>query len=106
MGGYFGFWLANELKLPCLLFNPAIADTAHDSTSPDYNSPARMAVIGDKDTVINPEISFNFLKSCEKYADFQKIIFCSWLAHQIDFDTFDEMTAWSVKNLKRLGYYH
>ena len=64
----------------------------------DFRCPLRMVVLGEKDDVINPEENKVFFAKQEHNNLIQKVLTCSWLAHSIDFQTFDEMVFWSVRN--------
>ena len=93
-GGYKGYWLGQELGLPQLLFNPAVAvrdirsdvgyDIAEDKMLTSY------VVIGQQDETVLPKGTLNFFKN-KKNA---RVIVCQWLAHQIDLQTFKECVNW------------
>lgn len=105
MGGFLAYWLAEELGIPCLLFNPALNIKILKNKFPLIESlycPARFVVLGAKDDVINPEENINYLRNKNRENLVQKIITCEWLGHQVDHQTFDEMLGWSLENINRL----
>lgn len=92
MGGFLGFWLAEKHQLPCLLFNPAVAER---SVSMEYQQqlngcPRRLVVLGAKDDVVNPQQTAEFLTDLDTTATYQRVVWCNNLAHQIDINTFTE----------------
>ncbi len=100
-GGMLAYWLGEEIGLPVLLFNPAMVYQSVSVKIPEINNflcPLRMVVIGDQDDLIDPEKNKAFFKAKERNDLNQKVIGCSWLGHSIDFQTFDEMVFWAVKN--------
>lgn len=104
-GGFLGYWLAEDLGLSCLLFNPAMAyRTELEMHIPEISNlkcPARFVVLGVDDDVVDPVANARFMKENERNNIFQKVISCHWLGHQIDFDTFDMMVGWAVSLLKK-----
>lgn len=106
LGGFYAYWLAEELGLPCLLFNPALANRSLDAITPQLkqlNCPARYVVIGAGDEVIEPQGSLDFLERAKRRNIIQKVMVCQWLAHRIDFNTFREMVNWSLENIYRIA---
>lgn len=105
LGGYLGNTLAEDLGLPCLLFNPAMhyTDVFYSKIPVIENPecPARYIVLGMNDSNINPNYTLKVFaeKGC-KGTD-QRILICHWLGHEIDFRTFDEMVNWAVRSLKK-----
>jgi uncharacterized protein len=104
LGGFLAYWLAEELGLPCLLFNPAMnySDTLMDYI-PEFEQrfcPARFVVIGAIDETVNPKENIRFFNSIDDGESFQRMIICQWLEHQIDFDTFDEMVHWALRSYR------
>ncbi len=104
LGGYLGYWIAEDLGLPCLLFNPAmIYDDVFYSKIPaieDPKCPSRYVVLGAKDKTLKPKDTIKFLKANKREDLNQQTITCEWLGHQIDYKTFDEMVNWAVNSLK------
>ncbi len=95
LGGYLGFWLAEEFGLPCLLFNPAIGLRSIELNIEVDNRacPYRLIVIGEKDDVVIPKTTLLFLKKHKSDHCKQRIVICNDLAHQIDLDTFKEFVV-------------
>jgi len=103
-GGYLGYWLAEDLGLPCLLFNPAMAyKTELEMNIPEIlnlKCPERYVVLGVNDDVVDPLANAKFMKNNDRKNIIQKVISCHWLGHQIDFDTFEMMVKWTVNTIK------
>lgn len=101
LGGYLAFWLAEDLGLPCLLFNPAMSYSEQMSEYiPEIEQgkcPARFVVIGRWDDVVDPRENIRFFRNLENDDCYQRVIVCEWLGHQIDFQSFGELVAWAAK---------
>jgi uncharacterized protein len=102
LGGYLAHWLAEDLGLPCLLFNPAMSyiDTL-DEYMPEITNrlcPARFVVIGAFDDTVNPDENIRFYREQDDGECYQRVLVCEWLEHQIDFVTFEEMIHWALKS--------
>ncbi|MEM6262201.1 MAG: YqiA/YcfP family alpha/beta fold hydrolase [Bacteroidota bacterium] len=97
-GGFLGFWIAETLGLPCLLFNPALYFDNIPLTFDKNvaNCPARFVVLGDQDERVDPNLNWTFLKEVERPSCHQRVTRCQWLAHQIDLETFDESVRWAL----------
>ena len=99
MGGFLAYWLAEDLGLPCLLFNPAMSYMDELMPHlPEINNrlcPARFVVIGAHDESVDPQKNTQFFRSVERPSCHQRVVVCEWLAHQIDFNTFEEMVGWA-----------
>lgn len=104
LGGYLGYLLAEEMGLPCLLFNPTMHYTdVFYSKMPEIkelNCPTRYIVLGGKDKEVDPVENLYHFKKLERKGLEQLIISCEWLGHRIDFMTFDEMVNWAVYSTK------
>jgi len=107
LGGYLGYWLAEDTGIPCLLLNPAMEYTdvfySKIPTIEEYKCPARFIVLGAKDDSVDSKKSLKFFKAKEKEIPVQRIVTCDWLGHKIDFDTFGGMVNWAVYSIKKLG---
>lgn len=105
LGGYIGNTLAEDLGIPCLLFNPAMhyTDVFYSKIPVIENPvcPARYIVLGENDANINPIYTLKIFRERAKSTD-QRIITSHWLGHEIDLRTFDEMIHWALYNLNRL----
>ena len=104
LGGYLANVLADDLGLPCLLFNPAMnyTDVFYSKIPVIENPqcPSRFVVLGCQDASINPTlIKRNFDE--QKGNTDQRIITCQWLTHDVDLRTFDEMVHWALYHLKK-----
>ncbi len=98
LGGLLGFWLAEELGLPCLLFNPAVAygkELAHIEVANTLGCPQRWVVIGSEDEVVDPEISWQYFADIAEKSISQQVIWWQGLGHQIDLNTFRAAQRWA-----------
>jgi len=104
MGGLMGYWLGEDLGLPCLLFNPAMTYLEelkpHLPEISNHRCPACFVVIGAHDKSVNPEDNISFFRHAERTNCHQRVVVCEWLAHQIDFSTFEEMVSWALKSFQ------
>jgi len=104
LGGYIGNVIAEDLGIPCLLFNPSqnFTDVFYSKIPviEEPKCPARYIVLGANDSTSNPILTAaKFLEKDNDTID-QRIITCHWLAHKIDFRTFEEMVNWAVVSMK------
>lgn len=100
-GGMLAYWLGEDMGIPVLLFNPAMVYQSVQVEIPvikEGSCPLRLVVLGEKDNLINPRENKIYFSKKERNGLTQKILVCSWLEHSIDFQTFDEMIFWAVKN--------
>jgi predicted esterase YcpF (UPF0227 family) len=103
LGGFLGYWLAQDLGLPCLLFNPAMNYIELNEYMPEITNrlcPARFVVIGAHDETVDPEENIDWFRNIDDGECYQRVVVCDWLEHQIDFTTFEEMTTWALKSYK------
>jgi uncharacterized protein len=104
LGGYIGNALAEDLGLPCLLFNPAMHYTeVFYSKIPLIEKPecpARFIVLGQTDATINPNYTLKVFAERISKTTYQRIVTCHWLGHEIDFSTFAEMINWAIYSMK------
>ncbi|MCF8366093.1 MAG: hypothetical protein K9H16_09940 [Bacteroidales bacterium] len=104
LGGYIAYWLAQDLGLPCLLFNPAMSyrDSLDEHLPEIINRlcPARFVVIGAFDDIVEPEDSINYFRDQDDGECYQRVLVCEWLEHQIDFNSFEELLCWALKSFK------
>ncbi|MCF8234270.1 MAG: hypothetical protein K9G67_04995 [Bacteroidales bacterium] len=105
LGGSLAYWLAEDLGLPCLLFNPAMdIDKDVGLKIPKITKrecPMRFVVLGESDDSVDPLKNLSYFRERERDGLDQKVLTCHWLGHQIDFDTFGGMVSWFVHGLKR-----
>lgn len=104
LGGYFAYWLAEELGLPCLLLNPAMTI---DRTLPlaithvnERNCPFRYVAIGAKDNIIDPVRNLEFFREADRATVKQRVITCDWMYHVIDFESFATLLDWSLSGIR------
>ena len=94
-GGLLGFWLAQHLGLPALLFNPPLYKSefiqrpALKTTAPAFFC---QIIQGARDEVVSPEETRDYLQAEVKEAYYAIEILDS-LAHQIDMATFRQTCA-------------
>ena len=109
LGGYIGNVLAEDLGIPCLLFNPAMHYTdVFYSKIPVIEKPkcpARYVVLGHNDPTVNPHYSLKVFGTVKPKNIDQRIITCHWLGHQVDQRTFKEMLNWAIHNMKEMGFW-
>lgn len=103
LGGYIGNILAEDLGLPCLLFNPAMHYTdVFYSRMPvveEKKCPARYIVLGHNDPTINPLYTQHVFEAANLETVDQRMLTCHWLGHEIDVRSFAEMVQWALYNL-------
>ena len=63
-----------------------------------FNCPMRIVVLGEQDDVVDPVKNKQFFFSKQRKDLTQKVLSCSWLGHSIDFQTYEEMTFFAVRN--------
>ncbi|MEN8120775.1 MAG: YqiA/YcfP family alpha/beta fold hydrolase [Bacteroidota bacterium] len=100
-GGMLGYWLSEELGISALLFNPAMVYQSVQVDLPKIENlkcPMRIVVLGEQDDVVDPVKNKQFFGSKQRDGLIQKVLSCSWLGHSIDFQTFEEMTFFAVRN--------
>jgi uncharacterized protein len=104
LGGYIGNTLAEDLGVPCLLFNPAMHYTdVFYSKMPLIEKPecpARFIVLGQNDATINPNYTLKVFSERNSKPAYQRIVTCHWLGHEIDVVTFAEMINWAMYAMK------
>jgi len=85
LGGFLGYWLAEEHKLPCLLFNPALGTrNINLEVNRNYNQcPKRIIVLGEQDEIVSPYFTIEFLRPKNIKNTKQEIILNSTMEHRI-----------------------
>ena len=92
MGGFTGYYLANELQVPALLFNPALAYRSVHQDIPNLvktKSGFKYLVLGAKDEIVKPKDTLEFIGNSlgmDKY----RIDIRQDLAHRIPVNIFEE----------------
>ena len=101
LGGYFAYWLGQELDIPQLLFNPAMPFRSVNVPGVDAigeeATPSKV-VLGAQDDIMPANLNQAFFSS----RDHARVITCSWLGHQIDLETFEEMVRWAGLGTKNV----
>lgn len=104
LGGYFAYWLAEELGLPCLLLNPAMTI---DRTLPlaithvkELLCPLRYVAIGANDNIIDPVRNLEVFRQANRKSIKQRVITCDWMHHVIDLESFAAFLGWSLSGIK------
>ena len=100
MGGYFAFEMAREINCPAILFNPAL----HSRTmEPDMTGheigkfkPDIKLILGEKDTVINPEKTLEFITQ-NKLENINYTLLD--IEHQIPYKVFRDVVEEWIENL-------
>ena len=92
LGGFLGYWLAEENKLPCLLFNPALGmRTISIEINRNFNQcPKRIIVLGEQDEVVAPYSTMDYLRPKTKSNTKQEIILNSEMEHRIHEKDFEK----------------
>lgn len=99
LGGMLGFWLAEELGLPCLLLNPAVYIAPREAKIPTEMSrkcPKRYVLLGDEDDIVDPNYTWDFFTQNRNQVPHQRIIRQQGLGHLIDEPTFEEAVRWAI----------
>ena len=105
MGGFIGFWLAQDLQLAALLYNPALYFESLQPFIPEIktiSNPPLFFCLGEKDKRVNPDEVKKYLAHINPSGETIKIINASWLEHGIDLTTFRSMTAWFLAETKKV----
>jgi uncharacterized protein len=102
-GGFMGFWLAEDLGLPCLLTNPSLSLRAKKKVSPAVSQlacPLCMVVLGGKDELVNPQRSLQFFEQDARPNKITHIQFLPEEDHRLPLPVFTQMVAWALEKLK------
>lgn len=105
MGGFIGYWIAQDLQLAALLFNPALyfkSVQAHIPQISNSQNPPLFVCLGERDERVNPILVRDYLLERNQNQENLKTVSCSWLAHGIDLSTFASMSAWFLKEVENL----
>lgn len=103
LGGFIGFWLAKDLGIPALLFNPALYFENMQGFIPEVDPLAiseTYICLGENDPQVNPLEVKKYLEKLNPTQAHLKIILASWLKHGIDLTTFRSMTSWFIEEEK------
>jgi uncharacterized protein len=102
-GGFMGYWLAEELGLPCLLINPSVSLRAKKKVSPAVSQlvcPICLVVLGGKDELVNPHRSMQFFEVVARPDKITHIQFLPEEVHSLPLSTFRDMVEWALKLVK------
>ncbi len=103
LGGFIGFWLAKDLNIPALLFNPALYFEPMQAFIPKVDCdkiPPIYVCLGEKDTQVNPADVRKYIEELNPTLQKLKIVSASWLQHGIDLTTFKSMISWFLSEQK------
>jgi hypothetical protein len=93
LGGYTAFWLSQELNIPTLLFNPALAFQSIDPglvlKNMNISNTQQTIFLGMKDETVNPQSTINWLKRNHIF-DKVTLIENPTNSHQISLSVFKE----------------
>lgn len=104
-GGFMGYWLSEELGLPCLLMNPQLSLSTHKQTKPPiqkYISPLSCIALGTNDRLVNADRSLLYIEKYKSPESVVKIKMLDEIGHWLDMDTFSEVLNWSLQEIKKL----
>lgn len=103
-GGFMGFWLSEELGLPCLLLNPAVSLRGKNKTKPKgmtkLTSKLCMVTVGDQDSQIDHQRTLKFMDKDRREG---KVILTKVMAdegHGFSMKAFREILEWGLASLK------
>lgn len=104
-GGFLGFWLSEELGLPCLLLNPAVSLRGKRKTKPNLNqeiSKLCLVAVGGLDDKIDPQRTLKFMEKDKREG---KTILTKLYPnenHGFTMETFEEILIWALEEVKKL----
>lgn len=107
LGGFWAFWLSEDLGLPCLLLNPAVSLRLKTKTKPNIrqlNSKLCMVALGDQDEQIDHKRTLMFM---DKDRRNDKTILTKVIAgegHEFSLQAFEAILCWGLDHLIDLGY--
>ena len=102
LGGLLGYWLAEDLGVPALLYNPAFQFKHFPLKIPKVyvaEGVRKFVVLGQRDQTVLPSDTVKFCAESKFPHDF-RIVTCHWLGHEIDLATFREMSVWALASLE------
>lgn len=101
MGGFAGYYIAEALQRPALLFNPALAYRSVEQEIPIIENPfsnLKQVVLGAKDETIDPKSTLGFLANSIGIDEYE-IKIRQDLAHRIPEEIFEEEVKAFFKKL-------
>ena len=92
MGGYLGLFLADNYKIECLVFNPAIHSCSFEIKVPSSKGSdftfQPIVILGMEDNVINPLLTKEILDTAYFYCDIEEI---EGMGHRVPLNVFINM---------------
>ncbi|WP_299781580.1 YqiA/YcfP family alpha/beta fold hydrolase [uncultured Formosa sp.] len=93
MGGFAGYYVANQFQCPALLFNPALLKRSVKQNIPEIKykiSSVKRIVLGTEDNVVNPKETLQFLANTIDFYPNYNLHVRNQLAHRIPITVFKE----------------
>ena len=107
-GGFLGFWLSEELGIPCLLLNPAVSLSGKKKTKPEsvkqLKSTLCLVAVGDQDTQIDHDRTLKFMDKDRREG---KTIITKVLTnegHGFSMEAFQNILEWGLTEIKNHKY--
>lgn len=104
-GGLMGFWLSEELGIPCLLLNPAVSLSGKNKTKPasatNLKSPLCLVALGGMDEQVDPQRTLLFMEKDRREG---KEILTKVLeneGHGLSLEAFREVLDWALVPVKK-----
>lgn len=106
-GGFLGFWLSEELGIPCLLLNPAVSLRGKKRTMPNmtaFQSPLCLVAVGNQDDKIDHERTLLFMDKDRREG--KKILtkVVENEGHGFSMQAFNTILTWGIQQLTETGY--
>ena len=107
-GGLMGYWLSEEVGLPCLLVNPHLSIRSKKQTMPALSQracPLCVAVLGTDDQLVDAKRSEEFIEA-DKPENPNKIVrykILDGVGHWLDPELFSEMIRFSLAEITHLS---
>lgn len=104
-GGFLGFWLSEELGIPCLLLNPAVSLRAKNKSKPQavsrLESPLCIVALGGLDDKVDHQRTLLFMEKDRREG--KEIITRVFEneGHGFTIDTFDEIVKWTLTIIQK-----
>ncbi len=98
-GGFLGFWLSEELSIPCLLLNPALSLRLKTKTKPNVSrlsSKLCIVALGGKDKIIDHEKTLHFMKQDEREGKQIITKIYDGEGHGFSTEAFENILKWSL----------
>jgi len=102
-GGFLGFWLSEELAIPCLLLNPAVSLRGKEKTKPNITkleSSLCLVALGNQDKEIDHKRTLLFMEKDEGEGKETLTKIVENEGHGFTMKAFEEIVIWAKKILK------